>query len=145
MFGEAGEVLVEGLGGNDRDADVVRARDIDTLRSSVDSRGASLRVNLVAPPRERLWAEKTALFAPTYLNAYVANAAVIAAKFGDEERDESARQAGGVSWPAGSNDWDQLHRCGKRGTSLSNSAIAISNVSVGESAPHLVAPRLWRM
>ena len=99
MFGEAGEVFVEGLSGNDRDADVVRARDIDTLRASVDSRGAPLRVNLVAPPREEFWAEKISLFAPTYLNAYIANAAVIAAKFGDEERDESARRALQTAFP----------------------------------------------
>jgi hypothetical protein len=31
--------------------------------------GASLRVNLVAPPRERFWAKETGLSAPTYLHA----------------------------------------------------------------------------
>jgi hypothetical protein len=50
-------------------------------------------VRIVAPPREKFWASKSALFAPAHLNAYVANGAVIAGRFGNPERDELARLA----------------------------------------------------
>lgn len=93
MFGASGEVLVEDISGIDRVADRIRMRDIETLRSSIDAEGKPLSVRIVAPPREKFWASKSALFAPAYLNAYVANGAVIAARFGDPERDELAQLA----------------------------------------------------
>lgn len=93
MFGESGEVLVEDVGGMDRAADDRRMRDINTLRSSVDAEGKPLSVRIVAPPREKFWASKNALFAPAYMNAYVANGAVITGRFGDLERDSLAELA----------------------------------------------------
>jgi agmatine deiminase len=90
MFGESGEVLVEDVSGIDRVADIIRLRDIETLRSSIDAEGKPLSVRIIAPPRPKFWAFKSALFAPAYLNAYVANGAVIAGRFGDTERDELA-------------------------------------------------------
>ena len=93
MFGESGEVLVEDISGIDRITDSMRMRDIETLRSSIDAEGKRLRVRIVEPPREEFWDSKSALFAPAYLNAYVANGAVIAGRFGDSERDELAQSA----------------------------------------------------
>jgi agmatine deiminase len=83
MFGESGEVLVEDVGGVDRASDNIRMRDIETLRFSINAEGRPLCVRIVAPPREKFWASKSALFAPAYLNAYVANGAVITGRFGD--------------------------------------------------------------
>lgn len=99
MFGESGEVLVEGESGTGRAADAVRARDIEALRSSTDADGNSLKVRIVAPPRDRFLSGKGALFAPAYLNAYVANGAVITGRFGDDRRDESARLALQTAFP----------------------------------------------
>jgi agmatine deiminase len=93
MFGESGEVLVEDISGIDRVADSMRLRDIETLRSSEDAERKPLNVRIVAPPRSKFWTSKSELFAPAYLNAYVANGAVISGRFGDPERDESARLA----------------------------------------------------
>jgi agmatine deiminase len=93
MFGETGEVLVEDTGGIDSAADGIRMRDIETLHSSIDAEGKPLGVRIVAPPRPEFWASKSALFAPAYLNAYVANGAVITGRFGDPERDSLAHLA----------------------------------------------------
>ena len=93
MFCESGQVLVEDVSGVDRVADKIRMRDIETLRSSMDAQGRPLSLRIVAPPREKFWAFKSALFAPAYLNAYVANGAVITGKFGDPERDYLAQLA----------------------------------------------------
>jgi agmatine deiminase len=43
------------------------------------------------------------MFAPCYLNAYVANNAVIAGCFGDDERDEAAKKALEEAFP-----WPQV-------------------------------------
>lgn len=99
MFGESGEVLVEDISGDDRVGDNIRMRDIETLRSSVDGEGKPLRVRVVAPPREKYWASRSALFAPAYLNAYVANGAVITGRFGDLERDSLAQLTLGHAFP----------------------------------------------
>ena len=99
MFGEAGEVLVEDIGGIDRAADGIRMRDIETLHSSMDAEGKPLGVRIVAPPRPEFWASKSALFAPAYLNAYVANGAVITGRFGDPERDSLAQLALQCAFP----------------------------------------------
>jgi agmatine deiminase len=55
-------------------------------------------VRLFAPRRKyRRGAPES--FAPCYLNAYVANGAVISAKFGDGERDEASRKALAKAFP----------------------------------------------
>ena len=93
MFGDSGQVLVEDISGVNRVADKIQMRDIETLRSSMDAQGRPLSLRMVAPPREKFWASKSALFAPAYLNAYVANGAVITGKYGDPERDCFAQLA----------------------------------------------------
>ncbi|MEO6781103.1 MAG: agmatine deiminase family protein [Bradyrhizobium sp.] len=99
MFGETGEVLVEGQSGINEVADAVRGRDIETLRSSIDAQGIPLNVKIVAPPRDNIFTYKSVLFAPAYLNAYVANGAVIMGMFGDPERDELAGSALQTAFP----------------------------------------------
>jgi agmatine deiminase len=99
MFGEAGQLLVEGENGNDEVANKARARDIETLRSSTDLDGNLFDVKVIAPPRPDAFSKLNELFAPAYLNAYVANGAVIAAKFGDKVRDATARAALQCAFP----------------------------------------------
>jgi agmatine deiminase len=93
MFTAPGALLVEVIEDGDVDAPQWREHDIATLEGSTDAAGRRLRIARVRAPRKRHWKFKGAMFAPCYLNAYVANGAVIAAKFGDPERDELAQEA----------------------------------------------------
>ena len=52
---------------------------------------AGCKVERVHAPRRRHWKFHGRYWAPSYLNAYLANGAVIAACFGDSERDEAAK------------------------------------------------------
>jgi agmatine deiminase len=89
LFTKPGALLVEeidpevGTGAN-------RSKDIKTLRNVTDSRGRLITSSSVLPPRHRYWRFSGRSFAPSYLNAYIANGAVITGKFGDPERDDAA-------------------------------------------------------
>jgi len=76
-----------------------RRYDVATLESSFDAVGRRLRVEKIYAPRKRHWRFKEAMFAACYLNAYVANGAVITACFGDSERDEAAKDALVLAFP----------------------------------------------
>jgi hypothetical protein len=52
-----------------------------------------LTIKTILPPRKRFSPAAQATFAPCYLNAYLANDAVITGKFDDPERGEAARAA----------------------------------------------------
>jgi len=98
LFAKPGVILVEEIdpeGGPNPD----RSKDIDTLRSVVDRQGRSIIVKSVLPPRQKYWRFFSRSFAPCYLNAYLANRAVITAGFGDPERDEAARAVLQESFP----------------------------------------------
>jgi agmatine deiminase len=73
--------------------------DITILESARDVTGRKFKVVRVLAPRRRYWRYKSASFAACYLNAYVANSAVIGACFGDAERDEAAREALAMVFP----------------------------------------------
>jgi agmatine deiminase len=90
LFIKPGALLVEEI---DPEAGygVGRSKDIDVLRNAADCRGRLITIGLVLPPRRRFWRFSGRSFAPSYLNAYLANGAVITGKFGDSERDEAAR------------------------------------------------------
>jgi agmatine deiminase len=90
LFAESHTVLVEGIEVGRRDKNN-RTVDIRILSAMTDAKGSRFKVGEVLPPRQRFWRFSGSLFAPCYLNAYVANGAVITAKFGDPERDEAAR------------------------------------------------------
>lgn len=92
LFAESRTVLVEGIGAG-RQPNHNRAADIYILSAMTDIRRCPLKVVKVLPPRQTFWRFSGSLFAPCYLNAHVANGAVITGKFGDPERDEAARRA----------------------------------------------------
>ena len=90
LFAKPGVILVEEIdpvGG----PSLNRSKDIGTLRNAVDCQGRLITFSSVLPPRQKYWRLSTRFFAPCYLNAYIANGAVITGKFGDPERDEAAR------------------------------------------------------
>lgn len=99
LFTAPGALLVEAIDDEDNDPPRWRARDIATLENSLDAAGRKLRIERVRAPRKRFWRFKGAMFAPCYLNAYVANGAVIAACFGDTERDAAAKDALARAFP----------------------------------------------
>jgi agmatine deiminase len=91
-FAQSRTILVEGIEAGRR-ANTNRAADIDILSTMTDTRMSLFKVVEALPPRERFWGLSGSLFAPCYLNAHVANGAVITAAFGDPERDDAARNA----------------------------------------------------
>lgn len=92
MFTAPGRVLVETV-----DGEVAppfwREHDIVLLERARDAAGRRLKVERVLGPRKRYWRFRGPSWAPCYVNAYVANGAVITARFGDAERDETAKDA----------------------------------------------------
>jgi agmatine deiminase len=98
LFTKPGALLVEEID-PEVGAAVNRSKDIDTLRNVADSRCRLIAVSSVLPPRRRYWRFSGRSFAPSYLNAYLANGAVITGKFGDPERDEAARLVLRKSFP----------------------------------------------
>jgi agmatine deiminase len=77
-----------------------REHDFAILENAASIEGRAFMVTRVNSPRQQYWrGEPKTLFAPTYLNAYVANGLVIGARFGDPERDESASDAIAEAFP----------------------------------------------
>jgi agmatine deiminase len=99
LFTEPGKLLVEGIDPVDGPSNGSRQADIDLLKRSLDAQHRQLNVATLLPPRQKYVRFSTSTFAPCYLNAYVANGAVIAAQFGDPERDEAALEALQHSFP----------------------------------------------
>jgi agmatine deiminase len=92
MFTAPGHLLIE-TAGTGPEQRCSRERDIALLRRSLDAAGRKLKVDRVFGPRQRYWRFRGPLWSPCYLNAYIANGAVITACFGDRERDEIAKEA----------------------------------------------------
>jgi agmatine deiminase len=76
-----------------------REHDIALLENATSSDGHAFKVTRVRAPRRRYWTSDADTFAPCYLNAYVANGAVIGARFGDAERDVAAKWALAEAFP----------------------------------------------
>lgn len=91
LFTSPGRLLVESVEDEDIEPPLWRAHDTLVLEQSTDARGRSMEVKCVRAPRKRYWKYRGEYWAPCYLNAYVANGAVITGRFGDGERDEAAR------------------------------------------------------
>lgn len=70
-----------------------RTHDIAMLEHAKRADGQRLTVKRVHAPRWRFFKGDVAPFAASYLNAYVANGAVIGARFRDPERDLAAQDA----------------------------------------------------
>jgi agmatine deiminase len=94
-----GVVLVEAYDDKTIKHPMWREHDIALLESARDAEGRKLKIKRVLAPRKRYWQGDPASFAPCYLNAYVANGAVIGARFGDAERDEAAREVLAKAFP----------------------------------------------
>jgi agmatine deiminase len=93
IFAAPGALLVESINDEDAAPPQWRGHDITTLENSLDAAGRRLQVQRVYAPRKQFWKFKGAMFAACYLNAYVANGAVIATRFGDPACDEAAKDA----------------------------------------------------
>jgi agmatine deiminase len=76
-----------------------REHDIALLEGAGNADGRELKVVRIKAPRLRYWKGDPESFAACYVNAYVANGAVIGACFGDDERDEAARRALAKAFP----------------------------------------------
>ena len=76
-----------------------RARDIALLKTSRRAADRRLKVLSVRGPRPRYWRGTSNSFAAAYLNAYVANGAIVTARFGDRQRDAEARRTLASAFP----------------------------------------------
>jgi agmatine deiminase len=85
------KILVEIIDDPEMQMPLWRHRDIDTLRRFGSAQ--RMEILLIRAPRKRYWAFCGPLWAPCYLNAYIANGAIIGARFGDPERDAEAQTA----------------------------------------------------
>jgi agmatine deiminase len=99
LFKAQSSVLVEVIDDPHVEPPVWQSRDIEALEQAADAAKRILNVERVKAPRRRFWKFRGEMFAPCYLNAYIANGAVITAGFGDIERDEAARFALERSFP----------------------------------------------
>lgn len=88
-----GVVLVEACDDKETEPPLWRERDIALLENARKADGRKFKVVRVRAPRRPYWKGNPDTFAPCYLNAYVANGAVIGASFGDPNRDAAARMA----------------------------------------------------
>lgn len=92
-------VLVEAIDDKDIEPPLWREHDIALMKNARDAESHKFRILRVPAPRRRYWRRKSDTFAPCYLNAYIANDAVIAGRYGDTERDEVARVALAKTFP----------------------------------------------
>jgi agmatine deiminase len=86
-----GVVLVDAID-DDTEPPLWREHDVALLEDARDANGCKFKVLRMLAPRQRFCNGDPEAFAGCYANAYVADRAVIAARFGDPERDEMARR-----------------------------------------------------
>jgi len=99
MFTGIGNMLFQTVEDSDRKLSLLRKRDLNAIKGARNSRGRNFEVEEIGPPRPNYLKLRSPYYAPCYLNAYVANNAVITARFGDIERDEAANDALGKAFP----------------------------------------------
>jgi agmatine deiminase len=99
LFAPNGIVLVEAFDDEAIEQPMWREHDIALVENARDADGRKLKVVRLFAPRRKYRRGAPESFAPCYLNAYVANGAVISAKFGDGERDEASRKALAKAFP----------------------------------------------
>lgn len=93
------KVLVESIDDPDSEPPFWREHDVRLLKQARTSHGRKLKVERVLAPRKQYLKGDPDSFAANYLNAYIANGAVIAPRFGDNERDELAGEALARAFP----------------------------------------------
>jgi agmatine deiminase len=86
-------VLVETYDDKEIEPPMWRGQDLSILEHATSADGRPFKVTQLHAPRRRYWTSTADTFAPCYLNVYVANGAVIGARFGDPQRDEIAKRA----------------------------------------------------
>jgi agmatine deiminase len=92
LFDAPGSLIVECPNDEETETAKVRSSDMAALHRTVDAEGRVFAVRSIFAPRKRYRKfRREEMFAASYVNAYLANGAVIAARFGDVERDEAAR------------------------------------------------------
>jgi agmatine deiminase len=91
LFAPSGVVLVEDCDDKTIEPSMWRGHDIDLLKNATAADKRKQKVTRVRAPHQRYWTGNGEAFAPCYLNAYVANGAVISARFGDGKRDDAAK------------------------------------------------------
>ena len=99
LFAPNGVVLGQACDDEAIEPPMWRDHDISLLEHARNAEGHMFKLVCVLGPRRRYWKGDSDTFAPCYLNAYVANGAVIGARFGDAERDEAARKALVLAFP----------------------------------------------
>lgn len=87
-----GIVVVQATDDGDIDQPFWREHDIALLEEARNADGRELKVVRIKPPRLEDRNTDPETFAACYVNAYIANGAVIASCFGDDERDELAHR-----------------------------------------------------
>jgi agmatine deiminase len=76
-----------------------REHDLALLMNATKADGGAFQVARVKSPRRRYWQGDPETFAAAYLNAYIANGAVVGARFGDAKRDAAAKRALAKAFP----------------------------------------------
>jgi len=99
LLAPSGAVLIDACDDKEVEAPMWRAHDIALLENTKGADGRRLKVKPVRAPRRRYCKGDPESFAASYLNAYVANGAVVGARFGDPERDEVARSTLARAFP----------------------------------------------
>lgn len=100
LVGPTDTILVEYTNDPDIEEPMWRDHDIEVLGRVDTSQGRQFQIVKIAAPRFQYWKKKSELFAPAYLNAYVANGAVISARFGDPVRDAAVKISLEKAFPA---------------------------------------------
>jgi agmatine deiminase len=95
----SGVVLVEEIEDKDVEPPFWRGHDIELLRCACDAQGRRFKIVRVLASRRRYWKGDPENVAACYLNAYIANGAVIGARFGDPVRDKAARKVLANAFP----------------------------------------------
>ena len=99
LHAPSGVVLVDACDDAEVESPMWRARDIALLKTSRRAADRRLKVLSVRGPRPRYWRGTSDSFAAAYLNAYVANGAIVTARFGDRQRDAEARRTLASAFP----------------------------------------------
>jgi agmatine deiminase len=99
LLAPSGAALVDACTDRETAPPMWRAHDIARLEETKCANSRRLKVRQLRAPRLRCYAKRSDWFAASYLNAYVANGAVIGACFGDSKRDAAARKALARAFP----------------------------------------------
>lgn len=99
LLAPGGIVLVDACDDPGIETPMWRSHDIEMIRNYRNPSGQKLVVAPIRSPRQDFCNGWTDSFAATYLNAYIANGAVIVACFGDRQRDNEARKKLSQAFP----------------------------------------------